>query len=289
MLEQTNQQPLVKPVNPLAGYFRQPKLYLRLPSNGEFYPDGSLDQSHIDEYPVYAMTAKDELIFKSPDALMNGQATVEVIKSCVPAIKDPWLMPSIDLDAVLIGIRIATYGDDMEVTSICPNCSHSNDYHINLLHYLDNASHFKYIKEIPVGQLVINIRPYTYKEITKTAIRSLEQQRIISIVNDEKLSDEEKIEKFGESFVKLTELTVDIVTGCIKSIQTPETLVTDQDQIKEFVNNSPTEVFNSINEHINKLKNDIALKAQTVGCQECEHKFDVELTMDQTNFFGAGS
>ena len=289
MPEQTIPQPSAKPVNPLAGYFRQPKLYLKLPSNGEFYPEGVLDHSQIDEYPVFAMTAKDELIFKSPDALMNGQATVEVIKSCVPAITDPWLMPSIDLDAVLIAIRIATYGEDMEVASLCPNCNHSNDYHINLVNYLDNAAQFKYVKEIPTGPLVVNIRPYTYKEITKTAIRGLEQQRIIAIVNDDSLSDEEKIDRFGESFVKLTELTVDIVTGCITSIQTPEAVVTDQDQIKEFVNNSPTEVFNSINEHINKLKDDIALKAQTVACQECEHEFNVELTMDQTNFFGVGS
>jgi hypothetical protein len=280
------QQPAV---NPLMGMMRQPKIYIRLPSGGNFWPEGSLVSTESGEFPVYSMTAKDELALKIPDALMNGQAVVDVIQNCMPNIKNAWQCPNLDLDVILIAIRIATYGDDMEVTSICPNCSHSNDYHINLLHYLDNAAHFKYIKEIPVGQLVINIRPYTYKEITKTAIRSLEQQRIISIVNDEKLSDEEKVEKFGESFVKLTELTVDIVTGCIKSIQTPETLVTDQDQIKEFVNNSPTEVFNSINEHINKLKNDIALKAQTVGCQECEHKFDVELTMDQTNFFGAGS
>jgi hypothetical protein len=289
MSEQTIPQSTAKPINPLAGYFRQPKLYLKLPSNGEFYPDGTLDHSQIDEYAVFAMTAKDELIFKSPDALMNGQATVEVIKSCVPAIKDPWLMPSIDLDAVLIAIRIATYGDEMEVTSICPSCNHSNDYHINLIHYLDHAAQFQYVKEIAVDPLIINIRPYNYKEITKTAIRSLEQQKIISIVNDETMSDEEKIERFGASFVKLTELTVDVVTGCITSIQTPTDLVTDQEQIKEFVNNCPTAVFNGINEHIGKLKNDIALKAQTVSCQECEITFDVELTMDQTKLFVVGS
>jgi hypothetical protein len=35
------------------------------------------------------MTAKDELMFKTPDALLNGQSTVEVVKSCIPAIQDP--------------------------------------------------------------------------------------------------------------------------------------------------------------------------------------------------------
>ena len=79
MSENQNQEIASKPHNPLANYFRQPKLYLRLPSQGKFYPEGALDHSQIDEYPVYAMTAKDELMFKTPDALMNGQATVEVI------------------------------------------------------------------------------------------------------------------------------------------------------------------------------------------------------------------
>jgi len=275
--------------NPLVNYFRQPKIYITLPSKGEFYPEGALDKSANGEYAVYAMTAKDELMFKTPDALLSGQATVELVKSCIPAIKDPWKMPSIDIDAVLIAIRIATYGDMMEISSDCPACNHHNTYELNLVSFLEKVGDFHYDKEIAVDPLVVSIRPYSYQEVTRTAIKGIEQQKILSIVNDESMDDEEKIERFGASFVKLTELTVDVVTGCITSIQTPTDLVTDQEQIKEFVNNCPTAVFNGINEHIGKLKNDIALKAQTVSCQECEITFDVELTMDQTNFFGVGS
>lgn len=280
---------VAKQPNPLAGYFRQPKLYIKLPSQGRYYPNGSLDVSANEEYAVYAMTAKDELIMKTPDALMNGQATVEVIKSCVPAIKDPWSMPSIDLDTILIAIRIATYGEGMDVTANCPACMEVNEYEINLINYLDAAGQFKYEPDIPVGPLVINIRPYNYKEITKTAIRALEQQKIIDIVNDETLSDEAKIEKFGESFVKLTDLTVDVVLGSIESIQTPEALVTDQAQIKEFIDNAPAEVFNSVNERLETMKDFMALKAQEVKCGHCSHEFSFELTLDQTNFFVKGS
>ena len=100
--------------NPLRKYFRQPKVYITLPSKGKFYADGAIELPESGEFPVFAMTAKDELTMKTPDALLNGQATVDVIKSCIPAIKNPWSMPSIDLDAVLIAIRIATYGEMME-------------------------------------------------------------------------------------------------------------------------------------------------------------------------------
>jgi hypothetical protein len=275
--------------NPLANYFRQPKLYLRLPSHGDFYPEGSLDRSEIDEYPVYAMTAKDELMFKTPDALMNGQATVEVIKSCIPSIRNPWQMPSIDLDACLIAIRLATFGEKLEVTATCPSCSHINDYVLNLVSYLEKTTNFKYESNIPVGDLVINIRPYSYKELNRTALKTLEQQKIFQIVNDENMPDEEKIERFGESFVKLTELTVDAVVGCISSIDTPEGSVDDPMMIKEFMENTSSEVFTKVSNHISDLKETMNLSIQDVECSECQHHWTVDVSMDQTNFFVKGS
>lgn len=288
MSDQTIPQP-VKKANPLANYFRQPKMYLRLPSHGKFYPEGALDASEIGEYPVYAMTAKDELMFKTPDALMNGQATVEVIKSCVPAIKNPWQMPSLDLDAVLIAIRMATFGEQMDMHATCPSCQHFNDFTLNLVHYLDKIADTEYKTEINVPPLTIHIRPYSYKEISRTAMKGLEQQKIFNIVNSEDMPDEEKIQKFGDSFVKLTELTVDVVAGCVTKISTPDGDVDDLESIKEFIGNAPSDVFNAVNNRIMDMKDQLTLKAQDVECSECKHQWNVEVTMDQTNFFGKGS
>jgi hypothetical protein len=290
MPDQVIPQPSKKPMNnPLANYFRQPKLYMKLPSHGNYYPGDALDRSEIDEYAVYAMTAKDELMFKTPDALMNGQATVEVIKSCVPSIKNPWQMPSIDLDAVLVAIRIATYGDSMDITANCPSCNHFNEYALNLVNYLDHLTTFQYQSSITIDPLTINIRPYSYKELNRTSLKTLEQQKIFSIVNDETMPDEEKIEKFSESFVKLTHLTVEVIAGCIESIETPEGTVTDQNLILEFIQNSSSEIFNKLSEHISDMKEQMTLKAQDVECAECKHHWTVEVAMDQTNFFAKGS
>ena len=94
--------------NPLASYFRQAKLYTPLPSKGRFYEEGSIDWPATGEIAVFPMTAKDEMAMRTPDALLNGQSTVEVIKSCVPAIRDPWEIPSLDMDVLLISIRMAS-------------------------------------------------------------------------------------------------------------------------------------------------------------------------------------
>lgn len=282
----------VKPTqrqNPLSQWFRQPKIYIRLPSNGEFYPAGSLDLSANGEYPVYAMTAKDELMFKTPDALLNGQSTVDVIKSCIPAVLDPWKMPSLDVDAALIAIRIATYGENMDIRADCPGCSEENAYSIPLTDWLGNVTNFKYISEIEVGDLTVHVRPYSYKEITKTSLQAFEQQRAISVINDDKLSDEQKIEKFGESFSKLTELTVDIIAGCIKQIDTPNGSTTDPAFISEFIHNSPTDVFEAVSEHIKGMKARIEMPNQKAKCTECQLDFEIPITMDQSNFFAVRS
>lgn len=276
-----------KSVNPLSQYFRQPKIYIKLPSNGQFYPDTALDRSSTGEYPVYPMTAKDELMFKTPDALLSGQSTVEIVKSCVPAILDPWAMPSIDLDAVLVAIRIATYGETMDLTTNCPSCKAENVYEMDLPQFLGSIAHFEYRPDIQWQNLVIHVRPYTYRELTKTALKAFEQQRIINVVNDDTVSDEEKLNKFNESFVKLTQLTVEIIADCVDKIDTPDGSVTDTAQIKEFILNSPKELFDLIQSRITELKNQIEMPPQDAKCTSCNHEWKLEVSMDQSNFFEA--
>jgi hypothetical protein len=260
-----------------------------LPSKGEYYAKDSLDKSTTGDYAVYSMTAKDELMFKTPDALLNGQSTVEVVKSCIPAIQDPWKMPSIDVDAALVAVRIATYGEKMEVSTNCPSCNAENDYEINLNSWLEKLNQFQFEPKVLIDPLTVYVRPYTYLEMTQTSLKSLEQQRIFGVINDETLSDEEKLEKFGKSFSKLTELTVDVIAQCVVQIETPEGIETDVVEIKNFIHNAPKEIFNAISDHVQALKSRIDIPAQEVKCSSCETEFLMPVTMDQSNFFAVRS
>ena len=47
--------------NPLKQYFRQPSVYLRLPSEGQFWPTGTITMPPNKELPVLPMTAIDEI------------------------------------------------------------------------------------------------------------------------------------------------------------------------------------------------------------------------------------
>jgi bacterioferritin-associated ferredoxin len=284
-MEQMNQSK-----NPLAQFFRQPKIYMQLPSGGKYYPPGALEMPENGELPVYAMTAKDELLMRTPDALMNGASTVEVIKSCVPSIKNPWFMPAIDVDAVLISIRYATYSQEMEVGTTCPSCNTAAEKLVDLRNLLDSLRQINFIDRIEIdNNMVVWIQPLTYDQITRTALKTFEQQRIFSVVNDESISDERKMELFQTSFIKLTELTVDTVADAISKIESPAGIVTDKDFIKEFLANTDKKVFSRVQESVTDSKNVGKIDALATKCEHCGHEYQVSLSFDQADFFGDAS
>lgn len=277
--------------NPLSKYFRQPKLFASLPSNGKFYPAGTLETTETGEYPIYSMTAKDELTMKTPDALLNGQATVELIKSCVPNIKDPWNLPSIDLDALLIAIRLATYGETMTLSIKTPVTGEEKDMSVNLRDILDGFANIEFEDIVTSGDMTVYIRPLTYKEFTKSALKTFEQQRIFNIVNDEQISDEDKLQAFTNSFAKLTDLTVDMMSNHISAIEIGDTRVDNKQHIDEFMKNADKSFYGAISKHLEeqKLKFTIQpLKAQATP-EEIEkgvpETYEVPVTFDQSNFF----
>jgi hypothetical protein len=274
--------------NPLSKHFRRPAIYLRLPSSGKFYPDGSIDLTTTNEIPVYPMTVKDELTLKTPDALLNGIGMVEVVKSCCPSIIDPWCMPSVDVDAVFIAIRLASYGPSMDFTSKCLNCDAKNQHAIDLQVLLDRLHPANYSEIVTIDQLKFKFKPQNYKNINQTNIITYEEQKLVtSIIANESLPEEEKIRRFNESFNKLKNMNITVLTSSIDSITTEEGIVvTDQNMLNEFLENCSRQVYEEIKLHIQKLIDQNKLEKLTLPCDECQKNYETELTFDHSNFFG---
>lgn len=277
--------------NPLKKYFRQPKVYITIPSQGRFYPQGAIEYPENGELPVFAMTAKDELTMKTPDALLNGQATVDVIQSCIPNIKDAWQMPSIDLDAALVAIRIATYGEQLEITSRVPKIGDERTYSIDLRNILNKLVTVIYNDTIKLQNMIVKLRPLTYREFSTTSIKTFEEQRIFKLVNDNKIPDEEKLIKFNESFKKLTDITINTLNYCIDKIIIDDTEVSNRAHIKEFVDNADKDFYTFIIEHLTAEKKKFQIEPMRVISSEDDiargapSEFEVPITFDQSNFF----
>lgn len=278
--------------NPLAGYFRSPKLYVPLPTQGKYYSPDVIDFPASGEVAVYAMTAKDELAMKNPDALLNGEAIAQVITSCVPSVKKPRFLISNDIDTLLIAIQGATYGDDIEVSDKCPNCSTENNVVASVDAVLSTMSKLEenYSLVLPEG-LNVEIRPLSYESAVKAGVANFKTARSLQAITE--LSDElEQIRSFSSNFRDIAllnfELLVDSV-ACVRGTTAngEEFVVSDRKNIREFLENCDAAVGKAIEQKagdINKVGVDKNIRIQ---CTACSHEFTKEVNFDPVNFFTA--
>jgi len=277
--------------NPLRQYMRQPSIYIKLPSNGQYWMPGTLEQTQTGEFPVLPMSTRDEIMLNTPDALLNGEAVVSMIQSCVPNIKNAWSIPSIDLDTILIGIRIASYGESMEYVSTCPSCENQDNYEIDLRQFLDMPVDIvAYQQPFEYKGIQVYLRPLDYNSVNNQNLEQFEQQRLIQMVNDSSISEADKQQRFTQMFNLLTDYTITNVVGSISKLVTPDGLtVIDEAQIRDFVTNSERLFFAKVKEHLESIRSQFPEKKVTTVCDSCSHNYETPFTFDQSNFFAFAS
>lgn len=281
-----NQNMDTKPSNPLAKHFRRPSIYYKLPSNGRFYPEGSLDLPVTGEIPIYPMTTADEITLKTPDALINGSGIVSVIQSCCPNILDPWKMPSIDVDAVLIAIRIASYGQVMPISSQCPYCQEEHDFDINLTNLITQVKCPNFDTPIDYDDLKIKLKPQQYLMINQNSVANFEEQRIIQTLNATDIDDEVKTAKLAASLRNLLDASIEQLVNSTDYILTEDgTKVQECEYLTEFYKNADSKVTRVIEKRLADIAIEGALPMTHLGCSACGKEYDTPLEFDYARFF----
>ena len=245
---------MTQTANPLKQFFRQPAIYMRLPSGGQFWPPGSLEIPPNGEVAVYPMTALDEISYRTPDALFNGAATISVIESCIPAIKDGWKIPSVDLNSVLVAIRIASFGDKMELKSQCPQCETENEFELDLNVVMSTVNPGDYSEALQHGDIQIFFKPIGYDAQNKINLMQFEQQKMMQMITDSDLPEEEKTKKFNETLKAITQITVVAIQSSIGVIRTPQAMVTEPEFIAEFLSNCDRALFTKIKDKVIEIQ-----------------------------------
>lgn len=280
--------------NPLGQYYRQPQIYIKLPSGGRYYPKEVYTPTETGEIPILPMTAKDEMAFKTPDAMINGQSTVDVIKSCVPNLLDPWKMVNYDTDAVLLAIRIATYGETMDITFRVPGTEEDQQHSMNLPALLEDLGKLKIADSTTTSKgFKIDIQPLDYKTLTKIQIARFEQQKMYGTIDSSSMTEEQKQTAFAKSFETLNMVNFSLLIDSIKSITTPKgDTVSDRAQIIEFCDKADTKTITEIQEKLSELRLQAQIPPLKIKTTEEQIKkgapasFEVPVTFDNSNFFG---
>jgi len=268
---------------------RQPKLFIDLPSGGKYYDDTVIKDQQYTQIPVYGMNAMDEIMFKTPDALFTGEATVRVVQSCVPAILDPWKIVGFDIDYILIAIRIATYGDELPIQSSCPHCNEENESVLSLTNMLDGYSQYQTDYQFEIEDYTFNLKPITYRQLTDFAMQNYQFERtLVQIAANKDLDPKKKTDMQNDVYIKSNELNIRLAISYIANVMSNGEVEEDTQEITNFIVNNEAVFYNRLKEGIFDLSArwnvpNIQLKC---AAEECEKDYETKIDMDYANFFG---
>lgn len=310
--------------NPLLDYARKAELSIKLPTNGNWYSEDIIKLNALNEVEIYPMLPLDELTMINPDALLSGKANIDVIKSCVPAIKNPEMLLYPDLNVLMLGIRAATYGDELKIEVSCPHCLelkeqlknepdeltklekenkiclHLQSFSFSCRNILEKISVLEkeYIMETENG-LKIYIKPNITKDKNLFNLLDFKEKSILKQFKDYKFDDENQTEEERTKFVSnvsqiymnINEIGNKIVSNGIIKVMLPDgSFVDDNNLIYEFISNSSASFVSEIYTKIKEL-NDIGLPNELeFFCPYCGHQWkDRFYGFNQTDFFGLSS
>jgi len=228
----------------------------------------------------------DEILTRTPDALFNGSAVAQLFQSCVPNIKDPWVVPQVDIDMLFTAIRIASYGHNMEMSVTCPKCNEAQDFELDLRQVIDQYGVPDFDKTLKFSDLEVYFRPLNYHEISQSAQKQFEQQKKIQLTaNAENVTDQDKLKVMSEALEEVTKMTMTTMVESIAGVSSEGQYIEDRKQITEFMENIDRTMYSKIRDHLSEVRSKGEMKPLTITCKECNHQFEQPFTLDMSNFF----
>lgn len=275
--------------NPLNQYFRIPKLYVKLPSQGAFYPDQMVETSATGEVAVYALTAMDQILLKTPDAVLNGETLLQIFRNCVPGVKDPGSLVEPDINTLMVAIRIATNGAQMEWQTVCPKCQTEHTFDVNLTHILETQSLIEEDSQVTLeDQLVVHVRPYNFRQRHMQLMNDLEHNQAVRVLEQNtEMNEEERQHQVGKLIRNITERTFDLLAQSVTSVTIVKTnqTVTDPQHITEFIKSISKAQAEVIIDQVRNL-NQMGIDTESrFTCTSCGHEWTQPLDFDPTSFF----
>lgn len=273
----------------LQEHQRQPKLFIDLPSKGLYYDSSIIEGEQYMQIPVFGMNAMDEIMFKTPDALFSGEATAQVIRSCIPTILDPWKLVGFDIDYVLIAIRIATYSDELPITATCPSCSTETEVALSLTQMIENYAALEPSSMFTVDNFTFHLAPISYKQMNDFAVQSYTNERkLLQISSDSNFTDEQKNEMSKQIYFEANVLNVEVALSYVNKISKDGLEETNKEVIKDFVKQNDAQFYNKLKDSIMELSNRWKIPPANIECsnEECKNKYQTQIDMDYSNFFG---
>ena len=277
--------------NPLKGYFRKPSTYVKLPTLGLWYNDDTVHLTDDKEVAIYAMSALDDILLNTPDSMLNGQALEKVITSCVPDVKRVKSLKIPDLDAIFVGIKIASYNGEVDYTRKCPSCNTENTYGLNCQLLLDTATEID-VNDLIIrvdNDLLIHVMPYDFEMRQIFIKKEFESEKTLKLLDNstKDISELEKANILANAVDEFSKITFELVSRSIEKIVIvkDDITITDRNSINEWLVNIDRNLATIVINSVDKLNKIGVSKEVTIQCPSCNHVWQDPISLDPSSFF----
>lgn len=305
--------------NPLLEdlYQTLPGVSIALPTRGIYYPAGTFqDGTDLNDFPVGVLTMVDEMRFRDPYLQASGKAMKEMVLRLRPQIQDFDVLCDIDIEAIILAARLASYGTHLDQHITCSNpdtyeemnpdtneptgeklsvCRYEEDRTIDLgvvaLNYapIEDLEEFVFTLE-PYNQ-EITLKPITHAMSLRMTKSFIDRQRNIDRLNefgDEvSVMDDRVINSYMSIMDMSIDMTIELVADSIFSVKRAKgKSIYTHDFIIEWVKRLPPEAIQFINGKINELIERIKrMSVVDYTCPECGHEQKIPLVLDADKLF----
>lgn len=281
--------------NPLQSYFRQPNAFITLPTQGRWYQPQDITLAANKELAIYGMTARDDVLLNTPDAMLNGEALKKVIQNCVPDIHNVNALMMPDLEAIFVGMRIASNSGKMEIFRICPNCKAECIFDLQCQAILDSQTMIDSqdgVCDID-GELKVYVRPYTFQQRSIFIQREFEEEKTVRAFDSANPDPNEFLRAgfMAETVDRISTLTFQLVAASIEKIEIvePQQIVSDLSFITEWLMSITSAKAEKVIRAVDMLNKCGPDKNLPIVCTSCNHQWQDSVTYDPISFFAKRS
>lgn len=267
-------------MNPLLNKLQQstkiPSRIFRLPSLGLLYDDDvfDFDIKKEGEVEIYSISTSDELNLKNPDYLYSGKALTNILRNCVKGLLKPEKLLMKDIDAILIYIRICSYGSSYQIVKYNHECTDSlpHDYEINLEQQL--IPKIKYLNKNDLNKFTFECLGF---DIT---IKMTDFELWLHDMHNQIKDNLESI-KNNNDMEKLTDTVYRIIAKNIKSIDN----TTSENDIVEWLKQIPRTSFDEVLDGFYKINSLFGATSEiSVLCKDCNEEIKLEIQLNPVDF-----
>lgn len=237
--------------NPLIDDLRRgvsKSLQIAFPTNGQFYHEGVVRPgADYTSITINPMTISAELVLRDTILMTAGRAIPRMIEMLVPEVLEPEELSDIDVEVILLAVRIASYGAVISIDHKCENpqtlgdialskpdstaeekanqnlvCEAVNPLRINLIDHIQKFpvitdwSPYRIEFEIDKGsKQVVHLRRMPYKTVLNNIRYSLSAERDLEPFKDKTFDQLILDDTSLRAYERLTESTAEANLGTV--------------------------------------------------------------------------